>query len=188
MRRRSTSRSMWACWAAMPCGQTSGSRQARSTRRAVSAATVRTGPAAGTARNVVDVAPSARHDAGRVARLILKGIPDGGMPAFPISDRRGAGDRRLLHASEAARRAPPRLRSRAGRCRRRRALLRGKGNCASCHMVRGRGGSAGAGSVEHRPRAQAGSDRAGAARSGQRRGSGRRRRRGGAAERRRIAP
>ena len=91
---------------------------------------------------IVDVRRPRATTLEAVRVVIQKGIPEGGMPAFPISDEEAGRDRGVRDAFEAARdrrrgsvrlprRATPRPASDSSTA---------KGNCASCHMVRGRGG------------------------------------------------
>ena len=72
--------------------------------------------------------------------LIIKGIPDGGMPAFKMPDSQAD----AIAAYVMTLKKP----AAGANCRHRRPgdpaagerFFAGKGNCASCHMVRGRGG------------------------------------------------
>ena len=99
------------------------------------------GTGGGHGPNIVDVRRTRATSKDAVRDLILKGIPDGGMPAFQIPSEEAdaiavfvmalkmpAGD--AAAAGEAAPGNPA-----AGE-----RFFAGKGNCATCHMVRGRGG------------------------------------------------
>ena len=116
---------------------------------AASAATARTAPAAARP-GIVDAAGRAPLE-GSAARADPQRPPRRGMPPFPDAGRRARRDRRVRRDPESARRRSSRGRRRRGR----RAVLHGKGNCAGCHMVRGRGGHPRAGPVEPRARAEA---------------------------------
>jgi PQQ-dependent dehydrogenase (methanol/ethanol family) len=68
--------------------------------------------------------------------VILKGIPDAGMPPFPMSD----GEVEGIIAYIAMLKAPAAEYPVPGDPLSGERFFTGKGNCASCHMVRGRGG------------------------------------------------
>jgi PQQ-dependent dehydrogenase (methanol/ethanol family) len=68
--------------------------------------------------------------------LIRKGIPDAGMPAFDLTDA----ELDALAAYTEALRAPAADRPVAGNSDAGEGFFKGKGGCASCHMIRGRGG------------------------------------------------
>ncbi|HVW86636.1 MAG TPA: c-type cytochrome, partial [Bryobacteraceae bacterium] len=75
-----------------------------------------------------------------VRNVILKGIPEGGMPAFPIGDAEAASIARFVMtlkapATSRAAATQPEGDPAAGE-----RFFNGQGHCASCHMVRGRGG------------------------------------------------
>ena len=76
-----------------------------------------------------------------VRNLILKGIPDGGMPAFKMPDEQAdAIAAYVMTSEEAGRRRPAAGAAAPGDAAAGERFFAGKGNCASCHMVRGRGG------------------------------------------------
>jgi PQQ-dependent dehydrogenase (methanol/ethanol family) len=75
---------------------------------------------------------------GEVRNLILKGIPDGGMPAFKIPDEQA--DAIAAHVMTLKQPAVKAGGAAAGDSMAGERFFFGKGNCASCHMVRGRGG------------------------------------------------
>jgi alcohol dehydrogenase (cytochrome c) len=79
--------------------------------------------------------PRARSRA-ELRDLIRKGIPDAGMPAFDIAD----GELSVIAAHVERLRAPAADSPVAGDANAGGAFFTGKGTCASCHMIRGRGG------------------------------------------------
>ena len=68
--------------------------------------------------------------------LIKNGFPDSGMPNFPLPQQ----DLDALAAFVAGLRAPAFEQPSAGDAQAGESFFFGKGNCASCHLVRGRGG------------------------------------------------
>jgi PQQ-dependent dehydrogenase (methanol/ethanol family) len=88
---------------------------------------------------IVDVRSPRATSKDAVRGLILKGIPDGGMPAFPIpeeeADAIAAYVMKLKAPAEGAAAGTASGDAAAGK-----RFFAGKGNCGSCHMVRGRGG------------------------------------------------
>jgi alcohol dehydrogenase (cytochrome c) len=103
------------------------------------------GSGGGHGPGIVDVRRPRATSREAVRNLILKGIPDGGMPAFKMSEaeadaiagfvmtlkRSGVG----LRPAQGGPEVRPAGDSAAGE-----RFFSGKGNCAGCHMVRGRGG------------------------------------------------
>ena len=72
--------------------------------------------------------------------LILKGIPDGGMPPFKMPDEQAdAIAAYVMSLKQPAGSAAP-VAAAAGDSAAGERFFSGKGNCANCHMVRGRGG------------------------------------------------
>lgn len=71
-----------------------------------------------------------------LADLIKNGLPDSGMPAFPLPQQ----DLGALAAFVAGLRAPAFEHPPAGNAAAGESFFFGKGNCASCHLVKGRGG------------------------------------------------
>jgi len=71
-----------------------------------------------------------------VADLIKNGLPDSGMPAFPLPQQ----DLEALAAFVSGLRAPAFEHPPAGNAAAGESFFFGKGNCASCHLVKGRGG------------------------------------------------
>ena len=68
--------------------------------------------------------------------LIRKGIPDAGMPAFPLSE----GELDAIAAYTEALRAPAADRPLPGNAEIGQTFFTGKGGCGACHMIQGRGG------------------------------------------------
>jgi alcohol dehydrogenase (cytochrome c) len=106
------------------------------------------GTGGGHGPNIVDVRRPRATSQEAVRNLILKGIPDSGMPAFQISELEADAIAAYVMAlkqpaaggavaRQAARQAAP------GDAIAGRRFFAGKGNCASCHMVGGQGGVAG---------------------------------------------
>ena len=97
------------------------------------------GSGGGHGPSIVDVRRPRATTLEAVRALILKGIPDGGMPAFQIPDEEAAAIAAYVMtlkqpaASPAAETAP-------GDAAAGERFFTGKGHCASCHMVRGSGG------------------------------------------------
>jgi len=77
-----------------------------------------------------------RHRDRNVADLIKNGLPDSGMPAFQLPQQ----DLDALAAFVAVLRAPAFEHPPAGDAAAGESFFFGKGNCASCHLVKGRGG------------------------------------------------
>ncbi|MEZ5399879.1 MAG: PQQ-binding-like beta-propeller repeat protein [Bryobacteraceae bacterium] len=71
-----------------------------------------------------------------VRDVIVKGIPEAGMPAFPMS----AEDAEAIAAYVIALRSPASGNPTAGDAAAGAAFFAGKGKCAGCHMIGGRGG------------------------------------------------
>jgi alcohol dehydrogenase (cytochrome c) len=76
------------------------------------------------------------HRDRNLAELIKNGLPDSGMPAFPLPQQ----DLSALAAFVAGLRAPAFEHPPAGDAQAGESFFFGKGNCASCHLVKGRGG------------------------------------------------
>jgi putative heme-binding domain-containing protein len=74
-----------------------------------------------------------------LVRIIREGIPDTAMPRHEFSEAEAANVVAFLHAM----RASPEPASLSGEVARGKALFEGKGECLTCHRVRGAGGSAG---------------------------------------------
>ena len=99
------------------------------------------GTGGGHGPNIVDVRRPRATSKNEVRDLILKGIPDGGMPAFQIPFEEAdaiavfvmALKTPAAGAASAGEAAP-------GNPAAGERFFAGKGNCATCHMVRGRGG------------------------------------------------
>ncbi len=99
------------------------------------------GTGGGHGPNIVDVRRPRATSKNEVRDLILKGIPDGGMPAFQIPSEEADAIAVFVMAlktpaavAAAAGEAAPGNPAAGER------FFAGKGNCATCHMVRGRGG------------------------------------------------
>ena len=99
------------------------------------------GTGGGHGPNIVEVRRPRATSKNEVRDLILKGIPDGGMPAFQIPFEEADAIAVFVMAlktpaagAAAAGEAPPGNPAAGER------FFAGKGNCATCHMVRGRGG------------------------------------------------
>jgi len=97
------------------------------------------GSGGGHGPNIVDVRRPRATTLEAMRALILKGIPDGGMPAFQISEEEAGVIAAYVMslkqpAGAAATEAAP------GDAVAGERFFAGKGNCASCHMVRGSGG------------------------------------------------
>src|ERR1700726_4051034 len=76
------------------------------------------------------------HRDRNLADLIKNGLPDSGMPAFPLPQQ----DIDALAAFVNGVRAPAFEHPAAGDPKAGESFFFGKGNCASCHLVNGRGG------------------------------------------------
>jgi PQQ-dependent dehydrogenase (methanol/ethanol family) len=101
------------------------------------------GSGGGHGPNIVDVRPSRATSKEAVIGLILKGIPDAGMPAFQISSEEAETIATYVMAlkspaAPSANASVPGVVS--GDAAAGERYFTGKGNCASCHMVGGRGG------------------------------------------------
>ena len=99
------------------------------------------GTGGGHGPNIVEVRRPRATSKNEVRDLILKGIPDGGMPAFQIPFEEADAIAVFVMAlktpaagAAAVGEAPPGNPAAGER------FFAGKGNCATCHMVRGRGG------------------------------------------------
>ena len=99
------------------------------------------GTGGGHGPNIVEVRRPRATSKNEVRDLILKGIPDGGMPAFQIPFEEADAIAVFVMAlktpaagAAAAGEAAPGNPAAGER------FFAGKGNCATCHMVRGRGG------------------------------------------------
>lgn len=98
------------------------------------------GTGGGHGPNIVEVARPRATSKAAVRDVILKGIPDGGMPAFQISPAEAESIAAYVMvlkspSTTSAINAPAPGDPAAGE-----RFFTGKGNCTSCHMVRGRGG------------------------------------------------
>jgi PQQ-dependent dehydrogenase (methanol/ethanol family) len=97
------------------------------------------GSGAGHGPTIVDVRSPRATSKDAVRGLILKGIPDGGMPAFTIpeeeADAIAAYVMKLKAPADGATAGTASGDAAAGE-----RFFAGKGNCGSCHMVQGRGG------------------------------------------------
>src|SRR5207249_3197356 len=97
------------------------------------------GTGGGHGPNVVDLRRPRATTVEALSRLIREGIPDAGMPAFAISVEEAQAIaayfmRLKLPAGAAVEEAAP------GDVAEGERYFAGKGNCFSCHMVRGQGG------------------------------------------------
>src|SRR5260370_3777141 len=93
------------------------------------------GSGGGQGPNIVDVQRPRATSQESVRNLILKGIPDGGMPAFQISDEEaGAIAAYVMRLKQPASSAAAPSDSIGGE-----RFFTAQGKCAGCHMVRGRG-------------------------------------------------
>jgi len=98
------------------------------------------GTGGGHGPNIVDVPRSLAASQEAVRSLILKGIPDGGMPAFQISDAEAdAIAAYVMTLKEPAVGSAAALKSASGDAAAGERFFAEKG-CTSCHMIRGRGG------------------------------------------------
>jgi PQQ-dependent dehydrogenase (methanol/ethanol family) len=93
------------------------------------------GSGGGHGPNIVDVRRSRASSLEAVRSLILKGIPDAGMPAFKISEEEAG----AIAVYVMALKQPAGSGAAAGDSSAGERFFMGKGNCTSCHMVRGRG-------------------------------------------------
>ena len=95
------------------------------------------GTGGGHGPNIIDLRRPRATSKEAVRELIRKGLPDAGMPAFPLPDEEIeeiAGYFMSLKSPSAVPTAA------AGDVAAGERFFTGKGNCTSCHMVRGRGG------------------------------------------------
>ncbi|MGO9258327.1 MAG: PQQ-dependent dehydrogenase, methanol/ethanol family [Bryobacteraceae bacterium] len=102
------------------------------------------GSGGGHGPNIVDVRRPRATSKEAVLGLILKGIPDGGMPAFQIAEDEADAIATYVMALKApvagARAVSAPAGGAPGDFAAGERFFAGKGNCASCHMVQGRGG------------------------------------------------
>ena len=99
------------------------------------------GSGGGHGPNIVDVRQPRATSKNEVRDLILKGIPDGGMPAFQIpAEEADAIAAFVMTLKTPATGAATAGEAAPGDPAAGERFFTGKGNCASCHMVRGRGG------------------------------------------------
>jgi len=99
------------------------------------------GTGGGHGPNIVEVRRPRATSKNEVRDLILKGIPDGGMPAFQIpSEEADAIAVFVMALKMPAAGAAPAGEAAPGNPAAGERFFAGKGNCATCHMVRGRGG------------------------------------------------
>ncbi len=89
--------------------------------------------------DIISTQRARRRTPSELTALIRNGIPANGMPAFPLPAR----DLQELTAFLRSRSAPAAESDFAGNVAAGSAFFFGKGNCASCHMIRGRGGLTG---------------------------------------------
>jgi PQQ-dependent dehydrogenase (methanol/ethanol family) len=99
------------------------------------------GSGGGHGPNIVDVRRPRATSKDEVRDLILKGIPNGGMPAFQIS----TAEADAIAVFVMSLKAPAAAAASAGTAApgdpaAGESFFTGKGSCAACHMVRGRGG------------------------------------------------
>ena len=88
---------------------------------------------------IVDVGQPRAASRAALRDLVRKGIPDSGMPPFAIADAELDAIVRYVEVL----RSPAADHPAAGDAAAGERFFTGKGNCASCHIVRGRGGSLG---------------------------------------------
>jgi alcohol dehydrogenase (cytochrome c) len=102
------------------------------------------GTGGGHGPSIVDVQHARATSRESVRNLILKGIPGGGMPAFQISESEADAIAAYVMTLKqpVANGASPSLAAPGDEAAGQRFFV-GKGNCASCHMVRGQGGVVG---------------------------------------------
>lgn len=90
---------------------------------------------------IVDVRRPRASSAEAVRDLILKGIPEGGMPAFPMAEPEAAAIAAYVMKLKSPVAAIPAAADGApGDAAAGERFFNGPGNCANCHMVRGQGG------------------------------------------------
>ncbi|MEO8126763.1 MAG: PQQ-dependent dehydrogenase, methanol/ethanol family [Bryobacteraceae bacterium] len=95
--------------------------------------------------NIVELARPKAVTKEAVREVILKGIPDGGMPAFKVSAKEADGLATFVMTLKAAAKAPAPGASAAGtpvpgNAQAGEQFFFGQGGCSTCHMVRGNGG------------------------------------------------
>src|SRR5215471_19057397 len=102
------------------------------------------GTGGGHGPNIVDVRRPRATTREAVRNLILKGIPDGGMPAFPMPDAEAdAIAAYVMTLKSPAPGATTAGETAPGDAAAGERFFAGKGNCTTCHMVRGRGAAIG---------------------------------------------
>lgn len=89
--------------------------------------------------DIISTGTARRRSADELAELIRKGIPTGGMPAFPLPER----EMRELVAFLRSLSAPAIEKAAAGDVAAGEAFFFGQGKCSACHMVKGRGAGRG---------------------------------------------
>ena len=89
---------------------------------------------------IVDLRQFRAASAESVREVILNGIPNAGMPAFHIPDPEAVAIAAYVLELRASRGAVTASDIGRGDAAAGERLFAGKGNCATCHMVRGRGG------------------------------------------------
>jgi PQQ-dependent dehydrogenase (methanol/ethanol family) len=94
------------------------------------------GAGSGQGPGIIDVRQPRAASGAAMRTLIRDGIPDRGMPAFPMPDP----ELDAIVAYVELLRAPAADHPSAGDAVAGERFFTGKGNCSSCHMVRGRGG------------------------------------------------
>jgi PQQ-dependent dehydrogenase (methanol/ethanol family) len=94
------------------------------------------GTGGGHGPNVVDVRRPRATTKEALKALIFKGLPEAGMPPFPMADAEAD----AIAAYFSSLRAPAAESPVAGDIAAGERFFTGKGNCSNCHMVRGRGG------------------------------------------------
>ena len=86
--------------------------------------------------DIVDVRRPRAASRDALRDLIRKGVPEAGMPAFPLPDS----ELDAIASFVLSLRAPASERALAGDVAAGEKFFLGKGNCSSCHIVKGRGG------------------------------------------------
>jgi PQQ-dependent dehydrogenase (methanol/ethanol family) len=95
------------------------------------------GTGGGHGPNIIDVRRPRATTKEQVRELIRKGLPEAGMPAFPLEYAELDAIAEYFMSLKAPAGAPVAV---AGDVAAGERFFNGKGNCGSCHMVRGRGG------------------------------------------------
>jgi PQQ-dependent dehydrogenase (methanol/ethanol family) len=95
------------------------------------------GTGGGHGPNIIDVRRPRASTRQEVRELIRKGLPEAGMPAFPLSDAELDAIATYFLALKTPAAGPAAV---AGDLAAGERFFTGKGQCAGCHMVRGRGG------------------------------------------------